>query len=70
MSLRQALVLLRDVFEELGGLDEMLWRRLADADWLGSTVKQVLLSQLKQEVSTQSDVKIDVALRCLCLGNV
>ena len=58
------------VLEKFGCLDKVSGSGLCAFDWFLTAMDQVLLRQLKQEISAQADVEIDVALRSLCLGNV
>lgn len=48
----------------------MLWNGLVLSDRFIAAVDEVLLGQLEEEVSTQPDVEIDVALRSLCLSDM
>ena len=70
LCLCQTLILFGHVLEKFGCLDKVSGSGLCAFDWFLTAMDQVLLRQLKQEISAQADVEIDVALRSLCLGNV
>ena len=64
------MVLFGDVLKKLHRSVQVLGHRLALAEGLVSTVNQVLLSQLEQEVCAELDVEVQVVLVTLGVGDV
>ena len=65
LGLSQSRVLLCDVFKQLDSLNQVLGRSGRGHFRLGTTVNQILLSQLHKEVSIELDIELEIGRRRL-----
>ncbi len=70
LSISHAAILFSNIFKELHSFHKVSRDWVACSDGFGACMHEVLLGELHEEVSVESDIKIEVAARSFCIHNV